>query len=82
MIIILAQAYRHAIVHADSRVDERLLKQIATAEPRQLKKSVTVGAEISFTEDEIELAGNSMCKYISKVIDFAERRQIDSGVEP
>jgi hypothetical protein len=79
--IILAQAYRHAIVHADSRVDERLLKQIASAEPRQLKKSVTVGAEISFTEDEIELAGSSMYKYLSNIIGFAEQRLKGSGVE-
>jgi hypothetical protein len=79
--IIVAQACRHAIVHADSKADDRFMKQIATANPRQLKPDITLRQEISFTEDEIELAGSSMYKYLSNVIVFAERRHKGNGVE-
>ncbi len=65
--IILSQACRHAIVHADGKVDDRLLKQIANATPRKLKLDIALGQDVSFTEGEIEMAGASMKKYLIKV---------------
>jgi hypothetical protein len=72
--IIVALACRHAVVHADSRVDMRLLRQVKGAEPRQLKPSLGVATEISFSENEIEVAGKSMYNYLAKVIQVADDR--------
>jgi hypothetical protein len=69
--IIVAQACRHAIVHAESRADERLLKQIASANPRQLKQDLVLHQEITFTEAEIELVGERMTNYLTKISRFA-----------
>ena len=65
--IILAQACRHAIVHAESRVDERLLKQIANSIPRRIKPELILHQEITFSEEEIELAGDRMTNYLVKI---------------
>jgi hypothetical protein len=75
--IIVAQACRHAIVHAESKVDERLLKQIANANPRRLKRDLVRGQEISFTEEEIDLVGARMQNYLKKMSRFAKSTALD-----
>jgi hypothetical protein len=77
--IIVAQACRHAIVHAESRADERLLKQIANATPRLLKVNLTVGQEISFTEEEIDMVATAMNTYLMKTVAGAGTEKIRIG---
>ena len=61
--IILAQACRHVIVHSGSKVDAKLLKQVADANPRDIKANLTLGQKIEFQPDEVRLAGASMIEY-------------------
>lgn len=62
--IILGQAARHMIVHNMATVDAKMLKQISTAAPRDLKPDLTLGQKITFTREEIDLLGDRMEEYV------------------
>ena len=74
--IILSQACRHSIVHEGSIVNERIINQVRSANPRKLKTSLVVNQDIEFTEEEIVIVSNSMRKYVenleSKVLNYCD----------
>jgi len=65
--IILSQACRHAIVHASSVVNEKCIKQIRDANPRDLKEKLEDGDEITFSVEEIGKVIGSMTNFINMV---------------
>ena len=65
--IILSQACRHVIVHKGGVVDEKLIKQVSSAEPRDVKDNLNINENIQFSPDEIEIIGKSMIEYINKL---------------
>jgi len=65
--IILAQASRHALVHADGNVDGKMLNQLRDASPRTLKPQLDLGVPLSFSPEEIEQAGEAMATYLASV---------------
>lgn len=62
--IILAQACRHVIVHAGAQVTERLVRQVTSANPRDVKPTLEVGASIQFEPDEITFISKEMLAYV------------------
>jgi hypothetical protein len=62
--IILGQACRHAIVHNGSKIDAKLLKQIADAKPRDVKQTLARDQKIQFDPSEVKLIGESMKQYM------------------
>ena len=66
--IIAAQACRHVIVHAGGRVGERTVRQVARANPRTLKPSLTSGELITFDIGELEIVKKSMLTFIEALI--------------
>ncbi len=63
--IIMAQACRHAIVHAGAKVDERLIKQVENAAPRSIKENIVDDKSIVFVPSEINTIAESMEIYLS-----------------
>ena len=63
--IIMAQACRHVIVHAGGSADERFMRQVISAVPRNVKQEISLGTRIQFAPDEVELVGTSMNRYIT-----------------
>lgn len=63
--IIFAQACRHIIVHDAAKVNDRFLKQIAGAIPRDINSVPAVGETIQFDTNEIDLVAESMLLYFS-----------------
>lgn len=66
--IILSQACRHCIVHDGSTVNKRVIDQLKSANPRDLKLDLKVEDKILFTEDEIKVITTSMMEYIDRLI--------------
>lgn len=66
--IVLAQACRHAIVHAGAIADSRLVKQIAQARPRDVKDKIKEREHIQFELSEIEVIAKSMVRYIEDLL--------------
>lgn len=66
--IIVAQAFRHGIVHSGAKIDKRLVKQVEHATPRDVKDRVALGEEILFTPDEVSSIGSSMEKYLAGLL--------------
>jgi hypothetical protein len=65
--IILGQASRHVIVHNSGKVDRRMIGQVSNALPRALKNDLKVGAELSFSLEELEKLKISMSAYLKKL---------------
>jgi hypothetical protein len=72
--IILAQGCRHIIVHAGGLVSNRLIRQVSGANPRSIKKSLTVGEKIQFSVEEVMQAAGAMTKYIEQVQEQVEAK--------
>lgn len=70
--IVLAHACRHAIVHAGSVADSRLMRQIAQAQPRTAKVGLKEREEIRFTPDEVKIVGDSMLRYVHDLLSGIE----------
>jgi hypothetical protein len=66
--IILGQAARHVIVHASSRVGDRMIKQVSKANPRTLKRQLVEDESLVFSKDEVIELKNEMLGFIKKVI--------------
>jgi hypothetical protein len=49
--IVLAQGCRHVIVHSGGIVDDRLVRQLSSAQPRRLKPRLVLGERIQFTDE-------------------------------
>lgn len=62
--IIVAQACRHVIVHSGGVVDEKLVRQVAGANPRTLKPKLLIGESIQFTVEEVTKVSASMVSYL------------------
>lgn len=71
--IILGQACRHVIVHAGSVANELLVRQIANAKPRTLKKILTPGQEIQFSPEEVEVVAKNMRDYLINLSQQVEK---------
>lgn len=65
--IILAQASRHAIVHSLGKADERFLKQISAAYPRDLKQDFVLDQEIKFSSSELEFIKFAMLVFVQEL---------------
>ncbi len=65
--IILAQACRHVIVHAGGYANDRLIRQIESATPRDLKLKITKGEYVQFSPKEVEIVSESMESYIKSL---------------
>jgi hypothetical protein len=65
--VILAQACRHAIVHAGGLVDRKMLRQLRDAQPRTLKPKLTLNESLSFEPSEIDRAAEAMRAYLARL---------------
>jgi len=65
--IILAQASRHAIVHSLGKADERFLRQISAAYPRDLKQDFVLDQEIKFSSSELEFIKFAMLVFVKEL---------------
>jgi hypothetical protein len=66
--IIAGQAARHAIVHAGSEVDDRMVRQLKDANPRDLLPSVTVGEKVRFAPQHVRLLAAAMTSYLDDLL--------------
>jgi hypothetical protein len=67
--VIMGQACRHIMVHAGGRVTEKLLNQVAEAQPRKIKHDIRINEEIEFSEEEIKILTTSMMSYLKRLTD-------------
>jgi hypothetical protein len=67
--IIVAQACRHAIVHAGEIASTRTLGQLASAVPRSIKSQLKVGERIVFVVEEVKAVAQAMDTYVVRLID-------------
>lgn len=65
--IIAAQACRNAIVHDGAKVNQRTVNQIRNANPRTLKPILSIGEEIRFSIDEIDVLSGDMMSYVARL---------------
>lgn len=66
--IVTGQACRHAIVHAGSNVDQRLLHQIRDASPRDIFTDLELTQRIQATIETLDCLGQSMSEFIDCVV--------------
>ena len=66
--IILSQACRHGIVHDGSIANKKVMDQIKSANPRDLKTNIKINETIRFDEEEIKTIISSMMQYIDQLI--------------
>jgi hypothetical protein len=71
--IILAQACRHVIVHAGGEVTPRLIRQVSSATPRDVKTQIENESLIQFAQDEVKTIAESMKTYLSALVQKIER---------
>jgi len=74
--IILAQAFRHAIVHSGSKVDRKLVNQVSKAIPRTVKLDIELESEILFNQEEISLISESMKQYLEDLFSNIKNKLI------
>ena len=67
--IVVAQACRHAIVHAGGVVDRKMLRQLRDAQPRTLKPRLRLGETLFFDPAEIARAANAMRQHLARLAD-------------
>ena len=65
--IILGQACRHSIAHEAGVVNSRVINQLKSAVPREIKSVLNEGDTIKFSEDEIKAISSSMLTYIDNL---------------
>jgi len=66
--IILSQACRHCIVHDGSTVNKKVIDQLKSANPRELKTDIKINEAIRFNEEEIKIIIPSMMQYVDRLI--------------
>ncbi|MGD9489198.1 MAG: hypothetical protein AB7W47_14365 [Calditrichaceae bacterium] len=66
--IIMGQACRHVIVHSGSNPDKKMLRQIASAVPRNLKPKIRESSKIQFDSKEIARLATSMKMYVENLV--------------
>lgn len=65
--LIFSQAARHVIIHRGAVVDQKMMDQIAVANPRTIKAELTLKQRLSFSPKEIMDAGNQMAGYLQSL---------------
>ena len=65
--IIMSQARRRVIVHSGGVVDRKMIAQVRSANPRNLKPAVREGELVQFSEGEIELVAGRMSQYLKEL---------------
>lgn len=66
--LVLGQAARHVIVHNAGIVDKRMVRQLRSAQPRELRNQLEIGESLRFKSDEIELLSERMDAYLSDLV--------------
>ena len=66
--IILGQACRNSIVHSGGIINDKIIKQISKAKPRDLKGDLKVREKVQFNSGEIDIVATSMTCYINGLI--------------
>ncbi len=74
MNIILAQAARHSIVHANGIADEKFIRQVRDTSLRTVKKEIVENEFIQFETKEIEEVQKSMNSYLNRLIEQLDHR--------
>lgn len=69
--ILFAQAARHAIVHNGCVVDGKMVKQLRSANLRQIRPTIKVLEKICFTQDEVKLIAQSMKNFLKALTSHA-----------
>jgi hypothetical protein len=72
--IILGQAARHVIVHTSARATDRMLKQLAKANPRTLKRKIEPDEALVFFKEEVLELKSEMIKFVQKLVTDLESR--------
>jgi hypothetical protein len=72
--IILGQAARHVIVHTSARATDRMLKQLAKANPRTLKRNIEPDEALVFFKQEVLELKSEMIKFVQKLVTDLESR--------
>lgn len=67
--IIMGQAGRHVIVHAGSVIDNKMIRQVAGAQPRALMPKLNVGEHIRFQPSDVRLLAASMTACVRSIVD-------------
>lgn len=68
--IVLAQASKNAIVHSLAKADNSFFDQINSATPRDIKKQITLGEKIQYSNSELEFVKLSMLVFIGNLCDL------------
>lgn len=76
--IIFAQASRHIIVHDAGKINDRFLRQVSGATPRDINLSPVEDTNIEFSTNEIEQVAESMLIYFSDLRNNVERKFNDN----
>lgn len=72
--IIFGQASRHVIVHASALVTDRMLKQVAKATPRTLKKNLEPDKPLVFSKEEVLELKSELLNFIEKLVNNLDSR--------
>jgi len=65
--IILSQACRHSIAHEAGLVNKRILNQLQSATPRDIKPELKFNDLLEFNENEIKQVSESMLSYVKNL---------------
>lgn len=66
--IIFGQAARHVIVHASSRVSDRMIRQVSKVSPRTLKRQLIEDEALVFSKEEVLELKAEMLSFVRKLI--------------
>ena len=73
--IIVMQACRHAIAHAEQICDDKLLNQIRDCGDRDIQKELKRNQEIQFNPMEIDVGSAAMKTYVANLVDQLNEKQ-------
>lgn len=66
--IIMGQAGRHVIVHAGGVIDNKMMRQVASAQPRALLPTPKLGEHIRFQPSDVRLLAASMTACVASIV--------------
>jgi hypothetical protein len=79
--IIMGQAGRHAIVHAGGIIDNKMIRQVAGAQPRALMPAPKLGEHIRFQPSDIRLLATSMTACVASIVESLTQAQAQWNAE-
>jgi hypothetical protein len=66
--IIIGQAARHLLAHTGGTIDEKFLKQVSGALPRNLKTDLTSVREMQFEPEEVKTLAAAMNRFLDDAV--------------